>query len=153
MLSDLCGKLLFIWVIVAPLGRQRPQGAKGFPRGEAVMKSRSSQRLFMTDEECGQKSYGFTSVRTSSGSFDFAIPHPSALRAATFPPGEGLPTTQINYNLPAQQRSSTIRMRFYIARLRNALAAWPSRQNVCFPQGEFFFFVFPFCRKSCIIQK
>ena len=67
----------FVGIIVVPAGRQHPKGAKGFPRGEAVTEIGPSQPISVTDEECGQESYGFLFVWTSSGSFDIAIPHPS----------------------------------------------------------------------------
>jgi len=41
---------------------------KGFPRGEAVTKSGSSQPILVTEEECGRKLQMVVSVRTSSDS-------------------------------------------------------------------------------------
>ena len=54
-------------------------GHQGFPRGEAVAEIGSSEPISVTDEECGQLSYGFASVRSSSRSLDIAIPHPTRL--------------------------------------------------------------------------
>ena len=73
-----------------PIGTTAPAGRQGFPRGEAVTKIGSSEPILVTDEECGRKSHVFSFVRTSSGSLDIAVPHLSALRAATFPSGEGI---------------------------------------------------------------
>jgi len=79
--------------------------AYGFPRGEAVMKSRSSQRLFMTEEEWRNASIMYAKTVKRLGNKDFllclliytgclsfhvAVPHPTRLRRATFPPGEGM---------------------------------------------------------------
>ena len=90
--------------------------AYGFPRGEAGMKRRSSQRLFMTDEEWRNISILFAKTVKRLGNKDFllclliytaffsyciAIPLPTSLRSATFPPGEGI-------GAPAPVRQTTI---------------------------------------------
>ena len=53
--------LAFCWLLkyVAPPVRQRPQAAMASPGGEAVTKC---NLLFVTDEECGRKSYGFLTI-------------------------------------------------------------------------------------------
>ena len=44
----------------------------------------------VTEEECGQQSGIFASADTSSRNKNFAVPLPTSLRSATFPPGEGI---------------------------------------------------------------
>ena len=57
-----------------------------------------------TDEECGQLSTGLTAVQTSHCTSDFPVPHPSALRAATFPWGKALAFRFVFNRLSAGQK-------------------------------------------------
>ena len=90
--------------------------ALGFPRGEAVATIGSSQPIVVTEEERRNVSTLFAKTVKGLGnkdsllcllictaylSFCIAIPLPTSLRSATFPPGEGI-------GAPAPGRQTTI---------------------------------------------
>ena len=80
----------------------RPQGALGFPRGEAVAQIGSSEPIWVTDEECGKYAFLINQVGTYSNlsAKKKFQPSPKSRRSrpssssapfgGTFPPGEGI---------------------------------------------------------------
>ena len=79
----------------------RPQGALGFPRGEAVAQIGSSEPIWVTDEECGKFAFltnkdgtytGLSAETKYQPSLKLKCILPSSSSApfgGTFPPGEG----------------------------------------------------------------
>ena len=49
----------------------------------------------MTEEECGRKTSSFASFKTTSDPSGLAVPLPTRLRRATFPPGEGVASLRL----------------------------------------------------------
>ena len=71
-------------------GASRSESNKRLPVAIAPLIISCRRRQAVTEEECGRKSYIFTFVEASSRILDFAVPLPTSLRSATFPPGEGI---------------------------------------------------------------
>ena len=87
----------------------RPQGALGFPRGEAVAQIGSSEPIWVTDEECGKYAFLINQVGTYSNlsAKKKFQPSPKSRRSrpssssapfgGTFPPGEGIASPNSNF--------------------------------------------------------